>query len=91
MNVNVDNTSLTRVTAVIVRILDIADRADALGVDTELFGSMPELDSLALLELAAALEEEFGFVISDEDFTEEVFATIGSLVQFVDQRRIRPA
>ncbi|WP_298944429.1 phosphopantetheine-binding protein [uncultured Microbacterium sp.] len=87
MSVNVNSTTVERVTGVIATTLDIADRADTLDVHTELFGVMPELDSLALLELAAALEEEFGFVIGDEDFTEEVFSTIGSLSQFVDERR----
>ena len=84
---NVSSATLDSVKAVIVRTLDISDRADGLDAETALFGSMPELDSLALLELATSLEEEFGFVIADEDFTEEVFATIGSLAEFVERRR----
>lgn len=85
MNVSTD--TFDSVKAVIVRTLEISDRADTLDADTALFGGMPELDSLALLELATALEDEFGFAISDEDFTEEVFATIGSLTVFVERRR----
>lgn len=84
---NVSSATLDSVKAVIVRTLEISDHADALDAETALFGSMPELDSLALLELATALEDEFGFVIADEDFTEEVFETIGSLAEFVERRR----
>ncbi|MDT0142238.1 phosphopantetheine-binding protein [Microbacterium sp. PRC9] len=84
---NVSIATVDSVKAVIVRTLEISDRADALDADTALFGSMPELDSLALLELATSLEDEFGFVIDDEDFTEEVFATVGSLAEFVERKR----
>ncbi|MHC3000554.1 acyl carrier protein [Microbacterium sp. HJ5] len=84
---NVSSATLDSVKAVIVRTLEISDRADTLDAETALFGSMPELDSLALLELAVSLEEEFGFVIADEDFTEDVFETIGSLAEFVERRR----
>lgn len=83
----VSSTTLDSVKAVIVRTLEISDRAAALDAGTALFGSMPELDSLALLELATSLEDEFGFVIADEDFTEEVFETIGSLAEYVERRR----
>ena len=86
-DMNISSDTLDSVKAVVVRTLEIPDRADALVAATPLFGSMPELDSLALLELAASLEEEFGFVMADEDFTEEVFETIGSLAEFVERRR----
>ena len=84
---NVSIATVDSVKAVIVRTLEISDRADALDAETALFGSMPELDSLALLELATSLEDEFGFVIDDEDFTEDVFATVGSLAEFVERKR----
>jgi acyl carrier protein len=46
---------------------------------------MPELDSMAVVALAVALEKEFGFEINDEDFTGEVFETIGTLAEFVEE------
>lgn len=82
-----NSTTLDDVKSVIVESLGIEDRADALSADTELFGSLPELDSLALIVLATSLEERFGFEFEDDDFTGEVFETIGSLTQFVEQRR----
>ena len=82
---NSDST-LDRVKAVLVRILGIQDRAAEIDASTPLFGSMPELDSLAVVELAASLEDEFGFEIDDEDFTGDVFETVGTLAEFVDQQ-----
>jgi acyl carrier protein len=73
--------TLDRVRVVIVKI---QNRADTLDASTELFGSMPELDSMAVVSLAVALEREFDFEIDDEDFTGEVFETIGTLAAFVD-------
>ena len=44
---------------------------------------MPELDSLAVLELAGALEDRFGITIDDDNFSGELFATVGSVAEFV--------
>ena len=85
MDINQD--TLDGVKAVIVKILGIQDRAASLDASTPLFGSMPELDSLAVVELAASLEEEFGFEIDDDDFTGETFETVGTLAQFVEKSR----
>jgi acyl carrier protein len=84
MNVRTD--TVERVRDIIVRVLGIEDRADRIDATTPLFGSIPELDSLAVLELATVLEQEFGIVIDDDDFTGEVFETVGSLASFVEQR-----
>ncbi|WP_204249576.1 acyl carrier protein [Mycolicibacterium vaccae] len=70
---------------VLVKTLAIQDRADNLDASTELFGSMPELDSMAVVALSVNLEREFDFEIDDEDFTGDVFETIGTLAEFVEQ------
>ena len=77
-------TTLTDVRDVLVDTLGIQDRAAQLDASTELFGSLPELDSLAVLELVSALEDRFGMVVEDSDFSGEVFETLGSLAAFVD-------
>ena len=79
--------TLEGVKAVVVNVLGIQDRINTLDASTPLFGSIPELDSLAVVELAAALEAEFDFQIDDDDFTGEVFETLGSLADFVEQNR----
>jgi acyl carrier protein len=52
--------------------------------DTELFGSLPELDSLALVELITAIEGRFGIELDEDDITAEVFGTVESLAAHVD-------
>jgi acyl carrier protein len=76
-----------RVKVVLVKSLGLQDRADSLQASTELFGSMPELDSMAVVTLAVNLEREFDFEIDDEDFTGDVFESIGSLAEFVEQNK----
>ncbi|HMM62659.1 MAG: acyl carrier protein [Mesorhizobium sp.] len=64
-----------------------ADRRETLKPWTPLFGGIPEFDSLAVVTLAAALEQHFGFEIDGEEFTAEIFDTVGSLSDFVDRSR----
>jgi acyl carrier protein len=85
--VQIEQSTFDGVKSVLVETLDIEDRADSLTVDTPLFGSIPELDSLAVVEVVTSLEERFGFQIDDDDFTGDVFETVGSLAAFVEQRR----
>lgn len=77
---------LPQVRAVLVRVLGLEDRAHLLVPTTPLLGELPELDSLAVLELAVALEEEFDIVVDDADVTGELFATLGSLSAYVRDR-----
>lgn len=76
--------TLESVKDVIAETLGIEDRARIADPSTPLFGNLPELDSFAVLSLAAALETRFGIHIDDEDFSAELFETVGSLSSFVD-------
>jgi acyl carrier protein len=58
--------------------------ADRYSPDTELFGSLPELDSLALVELIVTIEERFGFELDEDAITIEVFGTVESLAAHID-------
>lgn len=71
------------VKAIVVETLGVEARADALDANTPLLGSLPELDSMAVLELVLELEQRFGIVIDGEDVTAEVFETLASLTAFV--------
>lgn len=79
--------TLGEVTDLVVSILGIEDRADTLSASTGLFGEMPELDSLMVVELATALEDRFDIVVEDEDISGETFETLGSLAVFVEGKR----
>ncbi len=80
------NSTVQGVIDVLVTTLGIEDRADAIDASTPLFGELPELDSLAVVELATALEDRFDVEIDDDAFSAEVFETVGSLAAFIDSR-----
>lgn len=82
--VNVDD-----VKAVLVDTLGVEDRADEIDATTPLFGSLPELDSMAVLELVLALEERFGVTIDGEDVTAESFESLAALTSFVEAAALR--
>ncbi|WP_029137539.1 acyl carrier protein [Nakamurella lactea] len=87
---DISSSTLEGVKEVLGTTLGIQDRVSSLEASTPLFGSMPELDSLAVVELAAALEERFDFVIDDSDFTGDIFETVGSLAEFVQRSATGP-
>jgi acyl carrier protein len=84
---NFSQDTFDRVKVVLVKSLGLQDRSHTLDASTELFGSMPELDSMAVVTLAVNLEREFDFEIDDEDFTGDVFETIGTLTEFVEKSK----
>jgi len=53
---------------------------------TELFGALPEFDSLAVATLLTGIEERFGVLIEDDDVEAEDFATFGTLLAFVRRK-----
>jgi acyl carrier protein len=72
------------VITIVSRVLDLGQRSAAFGRETRLMGSIPELDSMAAATLLTSLEEHFGFVIADDEIDGTTFATIGTLVEFVE-------
>ena len=53
---------------------------------TPLFGSLPELDSLAVVQLVYALEEQFGITVEPDEITGELFETLGNLASYVESK-----
>ncbi len=49
---------------------------------TELFGAIPELDSMAVAGLLTEMEDRLDIMIDDDDVDGELFATFGNLVAF---------
>ncbi|MCK9686344.1 acyl carrier protein [Scleromatobacter humisilvae] len=71
----------------IIRLLDdvlsLGGRTASFTRATPLLGSVAELDSMAVVSLITAMEEQFGIVIDDDDIDGHTFATVGSLTDFV--------
>lgn len=79
--------TLEQVKTILVETLGLEDRADSIGPETQLFGALPELDSLAVVELLVELENRLGIEASEEAVTAENFETLASLAAFVDSTR----
>jgi len=79
-NASVD---LDSVKAALVETLGMEDRSDSITAETRLFGALPELDSLTVVELIVVLEERFGITVDGDDVTAEAFETLTSLTDFV--------
>jgi acyl carrier protein len=71
---------------VVVSSLGVEERAAAIDADTQLLGSLPELDSMAVLVLVHDLEDAFGIVVEDEDLSADIFDTLRDLTAFVDRK-----
>ena len=68
---------------VLDEVLSLKGRTAGYTRDTHLLGAIPELDSMAVVSLITALEDNFGIVVDDDDIDGETFATVGTLVDFV--------
>jgi acyl carrier protein len=73
---------------VVVTTLRLEDRAAEIDADTPLLGSLPELDSMAVLELVYALEERFEITVEGEDVTAEAFESLTTLTAFVADKLV---
>lgn len=62
------------------------ERAAALEEDSGLFGTIPELDSMAVANLLTEMEDRFDIVIDDDEVEGEIFETFGGLSRFAARK-----
>jgi acyl carrier protein len=75
------------VRAVLSDILGISrERAAKFDADTELFGALPELDSMAVAGLLTELEDRLGIIIDDDEVDGDLLGTFGALVSFAARK-----
>lgn len=58
------------------------DRVASFDDGTELFGALPELDSMAVAGVLTELEDRLGIVIEDDEVDGEMLETFGALTRF---------
>jgi acyl carrier protein len=76
--------TLNDVKNLLIDTLNLGAAGQSLTAESPLLGSLPELDSMAVVTLIGALEEHFGITIDDDDISGATFETLGSLSAFVD-------
>ncbi|MEN3974094.1 acyl carrier protein [Emcibacter sp. SYSU 3D8] len=80
-------TTIETVRNLLDETLGLGDRAGAMVASTPLLGNLPELDSMAVVEIVTRLEAEFGIRIHDDEISAETFSTLGGLAAFIDEKR----
>ena len=73
----------SEVLAILDEVLSLKGRSRSFNLETALLGAIPELDSMAVVALITSMEERFGFIIEDDEIDGAAFATVGTLVDFV--------
>ena len=71
------------VLSILDEVLSLKGRSSSFSLETALLGSIPELDSMAVVALITSMEERFGFIIEDDEIDGTDFASVGTLVEFV--------
>lgn len=77
--------ALQEVARILDEVLSLKGRSATFTRDTHLLGAVPEFDSMAVVSLITALEEQLGIVV-DDDIDGSTFATVGTLADFVVEK-----
>ncbi len=66
--------------------LQLSDIVNSFTSETPLLGALPEFDSMGVVNIITAIEENLGCVIDDDEISAEAFETLGSLIEFVESK-----
>lgn len=72
------------VAAILDQALGLKGRSALFTSDTALLGSIPELDSMAVVSILTSIEDHFGFTVEDTEISADTFSTLGTLVTYVE-------
>jgi acyl carrier protein len=82
------NSTEARLRTLLADVLGLSEaRVATFEAGTDLFGALPEFDSLAVANLLTGIEESFAVVIEDDQVEAEDFASFGTLLAFVERLR----
>lgn len=79
-------TTRQRLLSLLDRTLNLEGRSAAFSNDTALMGALPELDSMGVVSLLTAFEDQFGFSVEDDEIDGSIFETFGTLLSFVEAK-----
>ena len=79
---------LLKIKQLLIDTLSLDIQTSAMDDDLALLGNLPEFDSMAIVSIITSIEEEFDFMVDDDDLNAEVFESVGSLVDFVLDKQL---
>lgn len=78
--------AVEEVKQILANVLQLGDRAQRFDASTPLLGSLPELDSMAVVSVITGIEEHFGVTIHDDEISANTFETVGTLAEFIERK-----
>jgi acyl carrier protein len=66
--------------------LVLDDDVKQFDASSPLLGAVKELDSVGVVSVLTALEENYDIALEDDEISAEVFSTLGTLTEFVRQK-----
>lgn len=75
--------SFEQVKKIIGDVLQLGSRIDSFAPTTPLLGSVPEFDSMAVVSVITAIEDDLGITIDDDEISADIFLTVGDLHAFL--------
>ena len=78
------NTTIDRLSNLIVEKLDANIQLDQIHPETALLESGLKLNSLAIVDLITAVEEEFGIQFGEDDLNMDAFSSVAALAGVID-------
>jgi len=84
LDFNMTKTQLTlEIKQLLIDTLSLEITPAEMDDDALLLGDIPEFDSMAIVSIITALEENYGFSSADDELTADVFESIQTVVEFV--------
>lgn len=68
---------------IVTEVLQLNGAQASMERATPLLGAIPEFDSMAVVAIMTALEDQLGIFIEDDEVSAEIFETLGALEDFV--------
>ena len=73
---------LEEVKQIVIERLEFDIQPEDMDTETKLMAQGLGFDSITVLDILAAFEEHFDFVVEDEDLSCDIFENLGSLTKF---------
>jgi len=66
--------------------LQLGSQIESFTSGTLLLGHLQELDSLSIVGIISSIEEQLGCEVDDDEISQEVFESVGSLADFIESK-----